>query len=308
VVAALATLPVKAVETNTVCTPNEAASAIVSAEKLSRFSPRARAELVTTLITKWSLAEGAEINTPLRVDHFLAQIATETGGLTRLDENMDYSAERLLAVFPKRITPEQAANVAHQPRETANLVYFHVNGNLYPNDGWTYRGSGFLQLTGRGNFASRGDQLHMPLETQPDLVREPISGFATAIAYWSSTPANSASDLDDISKVRAIVNGGLTGLGNSKIWLARAKRVFPPPGLNIAEEANAPTPEELEAVKNKLAELGYLKRKPDESYSPADFEEALRQFQSAHNLPITGLYDDDTLYTLTDPMLDESEK
>jgi putative chitinase len=286
--------------TSTKCNGEESSSAIVSVEKLARFSPRASAELVTAIIRNWTLATQAGLATPLRVDHFLAQVATETGGLVRLDENLNYDADRLRKVFP-RVTEEQAAALAHHPEETADFVYFKVNGNQDQGDGWTYRGSGFLQLTGRGNFAARGEKLGLPLVDQPYLVREPDAGFAAATAYWSSRAANSAADLDDLQKVRILVNGGLNGITDARIWLSRAKRIFPPPGVALAQEANAPSSEEIDAVKSKLEELGFLNRKADESYTASDFTEALKRFQASKSLPVTGIYDNRTLYCLTDP-------
>jgi putative chitinase len=276
-------------------------SALVSSDKLSRFSPKAHAQYISAIIAKWSLADAASINTALRLDHFLAQIATETKGLTRLDEDLDYSAERLLQVFPHRVTPEQAGAVEHRPIEIANLVYDHVNGNVDPGDGWIYRGSGYLQLTGRGNFAARGARLHMALEQQPDLVRQAATGFAAATSYWQATDANSAAAADNLKQVRLLVNGGLNGMTDARIWLARAKHIFPPSPPEIAEEANAPSAAEIDAVKDRLAELGYLQRQPDESYSPTDFINALKRFQEENHLPVTGVYDDETLYSLTDP-------
>ncbi|MDR9781131.1 CHAT domain-containing protein [Rhizobium redzepovicii] len=126
---------------------------------------RTRADLVAVILQQRQLAEAEGINSADRVHHFVAQLATETGGLRLIAENMNYSAERLLQVFPKRVTPEQAKQLANKPVSIANHVYNGRLGNRFANDGWDYRGSGLIQLTGRGNIAGRGKELGLPSHT-----------------------------------------------------------------------------------------------------------------------------------------------
>jgi putative chitinase len=284
--------------------PVENSTALVDNNRIAKFAPYASAELIAAVLNQWATASAAEINTPLRVQHFFAQIATETGGLRRIEEDLNYSAERLEIVFPMRVNnSEVAERLAHRPQETANYVYGAPRlGNILPDDGWRYRGSGFIQLTGRANFAARGLQIKLPLEAQPDLARKPRPGFTCAVAYWTVRAINVAADNDDLSDVRQRVNGGTTGLNDARIWLARAKRAFkmvaPAP-----EEADQPDAQELAAVKDKLKELGFLTKGPEESLSEDEFVEALKRFQASRGLPATGFYDVPTLYELTDPSL-----
>jgi putative chitinase len=107
----------------------------VDAGTLARFSPRARADLVAVILQQWKLAEAASIDSADRVHHFVAQIETETGGLRLIAENLNYSAERLLEVFPRRVTPQQAEQLAHKPVLIANHIYNGRLGNRLPNDG-----------------------------------------------------------------------------------------------------------------------------------------------------------------------------
>jgi putative chitinase len=295
--------------------PVESGSSIVTAERLARFSPRARADLTLAIIRLWRSPEPAELVTPLRVQHFFAQIATETGGFARIDENMNYSARRLLQVFPRRVTPEQAQRLANRPERIANHVYGGRLGNREPGDGWLYRGSGFMQLTGRANFRDRGIMIGRPLEAQPELVRQPEPGFETAAAYWTARRINDAADRDNLTTVRKLVNGGTNGLAESKVWLARAKRIFvdgtgpqeSSPGETAPIEAapEALSPEELAAVEDILAADGLYQRGPQESANDGsvspELREALREFQIENNLPATGEYDEDTLYALGTP-------
>ena len=53
---------------------------------------------------------GAGINTELRLAHFLAQTATETGGYKTLEENLAYSAAGLMAIFPKYFPSLKSTN------------------------------------------------------------------------------------------------------------------------------------------------------------------------------------------------------
>ncbi|MEZ0003184.1 peptidoglycan-binding protein [Sinorhizobium fredii] len=288
-------------------------SSIVTLDRIVKFSPRARTDLAVAIARLWKDPPPGELITPIRVQHFMAQIATETGGFVSIQENLNYSARRLLKVFPKRVTPEQAQRLAHRPELIANHVYGGRLGNRNPGDGWRYRGSGFMQLTGRANFRARGELLHKPIEEQPDLVRQPETGFETATGYWLARNINTPAELDKLESVRKLVNGGTIGLPESKIWLARAKRIFVAGGTP-AESAESEK-EELEAVQEDLTTEGYLVTQgPQEDFSDeahkAQLSEALRNFQIENEIPATGVYDEDTLYALgrrqpQDPLTDE---
>src|SRR5699024_1039453 len=91
--------------------------------------------------------------------HFLSQIGVESGGLNVLQENLNYSAQRLLEVFPSYFSRNDPSkknpdNYAHKPKKIANLVYANKigNGNVASGDGYRFRGRGIIQLTGRANY------------------------------------------------------------------------------------------------------------------------------------------------------------
>jgi len=278
----------------------EQPTAVVDVPTLARFSPRARADIVATISEQWDRAIAAGIATPRRAHHFLAQIATETGGFRLLEENLNYSAERLVQVFPRRVTWEDAQRLAHKPVAIANHVYNGRLGNSPPTDGWTFRGSGLLQLTGRANFAGRGKELGVPLEEKPELARLPATAFSTAVAYWRARNINVAADKDDLVTVRRLINGGTNGLPESRVWLARARRYF----VDASEKAQqppGPTPDEASAAQDLLQTLGFLSRTSDKAVDPSELQNAVKSFQASRGLPETGRVDDDTLYELTDP-------
>jgi hypothetical protein len=104
-------------------------SSIVSLERITKFSPRARVDLALAIARLWKNPPPGELVNPLRVQHFMAQIATETGGFVAIEENLNYYADRLLKVFPTRVTPQQAQRLARHPELIANHVYGGRLGN-----------------------------------------------------------------------------------------------------------------------------------------------------------------------------------
>lgn len=171
----------------------------------------------------------ADITSPLRIAHFVSQTATETGGFRTLTENLNYSAKGLMKVWPKRFPTEAStAGFAMNPVALANKVYGGRlgNGPASSNDGWTYRGRGLIQLTGRDNYTKRAAETGLPLVAQPDMASDPRDSVRIACLYWSSRSINEAADTDDIVKVRKLVNGGEHGLADARIFLKRAKAML----------------------------------------------------------------------------------
>jgi putative chitinase len=82
----------------------------------------------------------------------------ETGArFAPVEENLNYSAKRLTQVWPSRFPSIAAATpYANNPQKLANKVYGGRMGNVAPDDGWRYRGRGFVQITGRDNYAKYG--------------------------------------------------------------------------------------------------------------------------------------------------------
>ncbi|MEP7007134.1 MAG: glycoside hydrolase family 19 protein [Sphingomonas bacterium] len=174
---------------------------------------------------------GAGIKTELRLAHFLAQTATETGGYKTLEENLAYSAAGLMATFPKYFPTEKSTvGFVMNPQPVALKVYSDRlgNGPASTGDGWDYRGRGLLQLTGRANYEARGEEANVPLESMPELAADPTLSVKLACLFWKSRNINAAADADDLVKVRKLVNGGTTGLDDAKIHLVRAKKILLP--------------------------------------------------------------------------------
>ncbi|RVL95742.1 trypsin-like serine protease [Sinorhizobium meliloti] len=285
---------------------------LLTFDEIKRISPKANDEFVQAFLDAEGDFAAAGITTRLRMAHFLAQVMTETGGMRRIDENMNYSFATLMRVFSRKtISEAKAREIAGKPREIANWVYGNRLGNRGRKtlDGWNYRGSGFIQLTGLTNFRVRGDELGLPLEKNPELARQTREGLQAAIAYWRSRNINAAADDNDVFRVRKLVNGPKAhGLDQTRIWFKQAwTRVFRAKasvGFEGAEVlAESGVLDESALFDDILQESGLLD--PDALEAGGDEAaaraEALRQFQRELSLPETGELDENTKLELLDP-------
>ena len=158
-----------------------------------------------------------EINTPLRLAHFLAQAGHESGGFKALNENLNYGAKGLLGTFKKYFTPDTAALYERKPEKIANLVYANRmgNGDKASGDGYKFRGRGYIQLTGKDNYGAFDKTVDENILENPDLV---ATKYPLASAAWffhknglQKIADEGATDLV-VTKVTKRVNGGTIGL------------------------------------------------------------------------------------------------
>lgn len=198
---------------------------MLSADILRAALPTARPTDIARCATP--LAEACAewgIDTPLRLAAFLAQIAHESGQLRHLAENLNYSAEALLRVFPRHFDAGQAAAYARQPQRISSRVYANRmgNGDEVSGDGWRYRGRGLIQVTGKTNYAACGTALGLDLIAQPDLLEQPGPAARSAGWFWHRNGLNRPADARDIATITRRINGGLTGLEDRKAHYAHA--------------------------------------------------------------------------------------
>lgn len=158
------------------------------------------------------------LHTPLRLAHFLAQCAHESGNWKFTSENLNYSAAALRSVFRKYFTDEtSAAQYARKPESIANKVYANrmSNGDESSGDGWRFRGRGYIQLTGRKNYSLFNMTVPEDLLTNPELVAEKYP-LLSAGWFWDSNKLNDIADLgssnEEVTLVTKRVNGGTHGL------------------------------------------------------------------------------------------------
>lgn len=179
--------------------------------KLLELAPR-NVFFVDVLLARRDLLANAEIDTPLRLAHFLAQVGVETLDFRPfLVENMNYTATRLRTVFPRHFPDDATAQLyAMRPEKTANRVYakFIGNGDEASGDGWRYRGRGFFQTNGRANYRSLSTRIGVDLEGSPDLMTDPEVALAAAISYWDGLGLNPYADADNGAAVSRGINRG----------------------------------------------------------------------------------------------------
>lgn len=184
---------------------------------------------------KYAAAYG--VNSQKRIAEFLANVCHETGGFTKLAENLNYSVDGLIKTFGRhRISAADANRLgrsgkrAADQKAIANTIYGgewgQKNlGNTLPNDGWDFRGSGSGQVTGRANFAKVEKESGLPVVANPDLLRQPDSGMKAALILWQKWGLNEMADAGQTTAIRKRWNGGSLGLDEVKAARARAMKL-----------------------------------------------------------------------------------
>jgi putative chitinase len=160
------------------------------------------------------------INSPVQQASWIGQCGHECGNFKILEENLNYRAATLLKLFPRTpkrawgFTPEEAAAYEKQPQKIANRIYGNRMGNRdeASGDGYRFRGSGFLQLTGHSNFYHAGQALGEDFVMQPELVRTPKYAAMTAGWFWQTHKLNQYADSRDFVMMTKKINGGIIGL------------------------------------------------------------------------------------------------
>jgi putative chitinase len=201
----------------------------VTAARIALLAPQiyvATAEAIAPLIDqempKWG------VNTLLRRAHFMAQACWESAHFSRMQENLNYkSPARIAAVWPR--LAGRAADLADKPLQLANAAYANRNGNgnEASGDGWRYHGRGFLQITGRANYAAAGKGLGLDLINDPDLLASAVGAVKSALWFWKAHGCNDAADMDDCEAITSIINGpARDGLTQRRELAELAKPIF----------------------------------------------------------------------------------
>lgn len=207
---------------------------VVTAQILTQFAP-ALAKNAEELA---AILNASNVNTKLRVAHFLAQAGHESALFSVTTENLNYSADALGRVFKKYFpTAELRAQYARKPEQIANRVYANRmgNGNEASGDGWKHRGRGYFQLTGKDNYlkyskSAYGDDRILK---SPELLAQPVDALKSAIWYWETNNLSKWADKDDVLAVSKVVNLGNAastatpnGMDDRRTQLARAKKLL----------------------------------------------------------------------------------
>ena len=199
----------------------------ITKEQLSQLIPK------NSYIDQWYealsvLLPDYEINTPNRIAAFIAQCAHESASFTALHENLNYRAETLSKVWPKKFPPAVAQQYAHKPEAIANLAYASRmgNGNEASGDGWRYCGRGLIQLTGKDNYTAFADSIGITPEEVSDYVQTFEGAAQSACWFWETNNLNQYADSGDIETMTKRINGGTLGLEDRKKHYEHAKHIL----------------------------------------------------------------------------------
>lgn len=240
----------------------------ITAANIKTMSRTAAPRIVQGIVAGQQSIFDNGIDTPLRLCHFLAQLAHESAhfGVTR----------------------EFASGKEYEGR--------HDLGNTEPGDGPRFRGRGLIQTTGRTNYAHATTALRRMDPAAPDFVAQPAQleefpwALLAGISYWQGRGINRYADADDVRAVTRAINGGLRGIDSRKQYLAKAKSIWIDDQdplsvhgvLKRGSEGN-----DVVDLQNELVDAGYAVR------ADGDFglhtEEAVKDFQTRHGLTNDGV-------------------
>jgi putative chitinase len=177
-----------------------------------RLSPRVPKLVIDRFL---EIQERFSINTDLRIAHFFAQTAHESANFTTTKENFNYSASRLLKVFPRHFNKDTAKLYARDYIAIANKVYANRFGNTELGDGWKYRGRGYIMTTFKANYAELDKLVPEDLLENPELVAGRYA-MLSAGYFWHSRKLNvladKGPDIATITRITNKINGGIIGL------------------------------------------------------------------------------------------------
>jgi putative chitinase len=148
-----------------------------------------------------SLFQKYEVNTPLRIAHFMAQLSHESGGFKYL-------------------------------KELGNNAYFKKYegrkdlGNILAGDGLRFKGRGFIQITGRANYTELSKDLKIDFVTNPELLEQEANAIISALWFWNKKKLNVFADEDNISTITKRINGGFNGIEDRKRLLVKYKSLL----------------------------------------------------------------------------------
>jgi putative chitinase len=154
---------------------------------------------------------------------FLSQTAYESANYSAIEENLNYSANALLATWPSRFTTITSIQCARQPEKIANLVYANRlgNGNEASGDGWKYRGRGLIQLTGKANYQAFSNDINQSLDDCVVYMSSYDGAVECSCWYWKENNLGQYTNYSDVEKVTKIINGGTLGLAQrQQNWTA----------------------------------------------------------------------------------------
>lgn len=251
---------------------------MITKEIIKKIAPLANDKIITDLVVHMNTHMSKyEINTKLRICHFIAQAAHETDSFKTLEE--------------------YASGVAYEGRKDL--------GNNVKGDGKKYKGRGIFQMTGRANYTFYGNKLGYDLVNNPALAKDPEISVLAALEYWNSKGLSKYADADDVTTITKRINGGLNGFEDRKEYLARAKQFVNDQISDAVTQLNIVMAKkgdksnyvmDLQKILNAKGAVVIV----DGNYGSGT-EKAVREFQQKSGLQVTGSIDTNTLNKLMGP-------
>ena len=268
-------------------------------------------------------ATQAGITSPRELANLMAQVSEESQGLTHLEEGFRYTQG--IAQIPVKYAHREGDDILEQarldalqghPEKLAELMYGGRNGNDQPGDGYTYRGRGYIQLTGKANYQEAGTATGLDLVRYPDLATQPENAARIAIWYWQNHVPRA--DREDVRNATLDINGGYNGLDVRQQLYERWTKVLTPDVVQKFSAGEMPLPVEsaangphvrqetltggplhqgdrgvaVQALQGNLAQLGYTDPHDHPLKSDGDFgantKRAVEAFQRDHHLTVDG--------------------
>lgn len=246
--------------------------------------------------------------------NFMGQMQVESGGFSRMSENLNYSGERLLAVFPGRngMDDLKKANeiAAGGPEAIANEIYGgrwgKVNlGNTESGDGWKYHGRGFVQLTGRANYEQIGKEMNLDLVNHPELAENREIAAKIAVHYWASRVVSNH-DQQNVTAACRDINGGTNGLADRKTaaaaWDQKIAHGYAPGAAESPTHARTNSNQDNCHLQELLNQHGYRDASGHPLTVDGDYgartRHAVEAFQREQHLKVDGVAGSNTLHRL----------
>lgn len=237
--------------------------------------------------------ERYEINNNDRIAGFLSQTAHESSDFTRYIESTNYSWDRLVAVFGRRYFPSDSfAKTFHRDsKKIANYVYDDRNparknklGNTKDGDGWNFRGSGLIQLTGRWNITNFGNDVDMTPEDAAAYCRTKRGAMHSACWFWWKNNINRIADSRNVDTMTKAVNGGEIGIADRR----RRWNLLKDLNFIAGEYPSLSKGSRGEIVKKVQSGLGFKGKDVDGIFGNQTLA-AVRNWQKAVGVSVTGV-------------------
>ena len=259
------------------------------------------------------------ITAPKELANFMGQVQHESQNFSRLEENLNYSGSRLYEVFKGRngLTAAQAEEIGKMPdrterqRAVAEVAYGGPVGNAKlgnteAGDGYTFRGRGYMQLTGRGNYTVFGKATGLDLVNHPELAADRSNAEKLAVQYWKTAVQGNSKARTDVTIAGSIINTGVAGNKNPNGLADRqANAAAWEKALNngYLQEALTRHPLQQQPTNPSAVDTHPLQLKPTHQLSPQSLqliqqsEQQVRAIAVRHQLPWDpGM--DNTVYAL----------